>query len=67
MISDPLLVFGLKSVLPWLTGQYPAVCDAGKTLTLAVAFECGWTGWLLPLGVALAAAFLYRYFMAQAS
>ncbi|XP_060082301.1 cytochrome b5-like [Ylistrum balloti] len=25
----------------------------------------GWTGWLLPLGVALAAAFLYRYFMAQ--
>ncbi|XP_033753769.1 cytochrome b5-like [Pecten maximus] len=25
----------------------------------------GWTGWLIPLGVALAAAFLYRYFMAQ--
>ncbi|OWF50101.1 cytochrome b5-like [Mizuhopecten yessoensis] len=27
----------------------------------------GWTGWLLPLGVALAAAFLYRYFMSQSS
>ncbi|XP_061163586.1 cytochrome b5-like [Saccostrea echinata] len=26
-----------------------------------------WTGWLLPLGVALAAAFVYRYFMAQNS
>ena len=24
-----------------------------------------WTGWLIPLGVALAAALLYRYFMAQ--
>lgn len=26
-----------------------------------------WTGWLLPLGVALAAAFVYRYFMSHAS
>nr|AFJ91727.1 cytochrome b5 [Ostrea edulis] len=26
-----------------------------------------WTGWLLPLGVALATAFVYRYFMAQSS
>ena len=24
-----------------------------------------WTGWLIPFGVALAAALLYRYFMAQ--
>lgn len=36
-------------------------------VSTVVLYFRNWTGWLLPLGVALAAAFVYRYFMSQAS